>query len=872
MEKTLNHAKSAAALAVLIIASIMLIVTPVKAQEGVHGGSPQTPVTGGPVPAGITPSTTIQTIPYLSFSPNPIGVGQSLLVNIWVQPATVVNRAHTGYTVVITKPDGTTVTVGPLVSYQGDTTAWFEYVPETAGTYSLQFSFAGDYYPVGRYIDGVLSTATSGGFLATQDVYYAPSQSAKYNLVVQSDFIASWPPSALPTDYWTRPISPENREWWVIGGNCPYNEVGGGTGTEGWSDNTNVYASNYKFFPYVLGPNSAHVAWRRQGNGLAGIFGGLIDGAYTKYQAPDQDIAGASFGFGTAGPGNAGNPSILYGGRAYQTRVKVMPIMVNGTVQSMPTNVWECFDIRTGEIFWDITGINQPPTIISYAESNPPVPGALGRTDRTSVSLVYLGSSRVIRYNPITGAVLTNVSIPVTSGTVYADPYVLSVQNLGSGNYRLVNWTLQGIGANFAANVISNISYAFSSLGTVDYESMIAVTSTSSSPPGTGVSSNVRILAASLTTGKMLWNISTDVGYPIYSGLTGISDHGKYAQRFDDGYWYCWDLQTGTRLWKSELSSYPWGTFGAYAQQSAYGLLFYNQYDGAVAYNWTNGKVAWRFTMPTIPFETPYTSATGDFNGEVSSAFSDGIVADGKLYTYSVEHSPTAPLTRGWKFYCINATTGKGIWNVTGAMVPGVVADGYITASNYYDGYMYVFGKGKTVTTVEAPSTAIPKGSEFVIRGTVLDQSPAQPGTPCVSKDSMPIQMEYLHMQHPIDGIWHNTTMTGVPVTITAIDSNLNPTIIGTTTTNPYYGTFSIAWTPSREDTYTITASFAGDDSYGSSGAATAVKIGPETKTPTTPEIPTPIDYTMTIAYAAIAIIIAVVIAVAIAVLILRKR
>ena len=33
---------------------------------------------------------------------------------------------------------------------------------------------------------------------------------------------------------------------------------------------------------------------------------------------------------------------------------------------------------------------------------------------------------------------------------------------------------------------------------------------------------------------------------------------------------------------------------------------------------------------------------------------------------------------------------------------PGAVADGYLTGSDMYDGYMYVFGKGKSDTTVDS--------------------------------------------------------------------------------------------------------------------------------------------------------------------------
>jgi hypothetical protein len=92
---------------------------------------------------------------------------------------------------------------------------------------------------------------------------------------------------------------------------------------------------------------------------------------------------------------------------------------------------------------------------------------------------------------------------------------------------------------------------------------------------------------------------------------------------------------------------------------------------------------------------------------------------------------------------------------------------------------------------------------------------------------------------------------------------------LGSVTTNGYYGTFSKAWTPPSEDTWTILASFAGDDSYGSSSGATAISVGPAPETKPPVEIPTPVDYTMTIIGAAIATIIAIAIA---TILLMRKR
>jgi hypothetical protein len=202
----------------------------------------------------------------------------------------------------------------------------------------------------------------------------------------------------------------------------------------------------------------------------------------------------------------------------------------------------------------------------------------------------------------------------------------------------------------------------------------------------------------------------------------------------------------------------------------------------------------------------------------------------------------------------------------------GSVADGYATLESNREGYMFVIGKGKSATTVTAPDVIMPKGNGIVIKGTVLDMSPAQPNTPCVSKESMSTQMEYLHKQMPIDGLWHNETITGVPVTLTAIDDNGTVFDLGTAITNGYYGTFSKEWTPPAEGKYQIVAYFIGDGSYSSSGAATAISVGSAAEKITIPEQITPPDYTMTIVGVGIAVIAAVIITVAITTILLYRK
>jgi hypothetical protein len=95
--------------------------------------------------------------------------------------------------------------------------------------------------------------------------------------------------------------------------------------------------------------------------------------------------------------------------------------------------------------------------------------------------------------------------------------------------------------------------------------------------------------------------------------------------------------------------------------------------------------------------------------------------------------------------------------------------------------------------------------------------------------------MEYLHMQLPINGIWGNITMTGVPVKLTAIDPNGNYVDIGTAISDAYSGTYAFTWTPELEGDYRIIASFEGSESYGSSSSSTGIAVGPAVATPTQP-------------------------------------
>jgi hypothetical protein len=855
-----------------MILSIMPLTMPAKAQTTLPTGTVATNLQEGggihPLPSGVTPDFTTETFAFLSFRPNPVGINQIILVNLWVTPAIHPSRYFKDFKVTITMPNGEVEEV-VMDSYRADGTAWFEWLVDQIGEWKIKFDFPGAYYPAGNYTTAAGAFGGSGNVTFPTSAYYKPSSSPERTLVVQEETVASWPPSTLPTDYWTRPVHVENREWWTISGNWPATGyVGGDAQWNTLYPNTNTrWSARHKFTPWVQGPNSGHILWKRQGS-IAGLIGGQA----------------GQFGL-TSSPGT---PNIIYAGRCYQTLTKVAKTVINGTYYDSPVSVWQCYDLRTGEIYWEQTGITNPPTLIEYTSpSTSEVPGAEA-AGTWSVSLLYLSTSRILKYNPWTGAVTTNVSLSVTpslsSATFYRQPskrgefpMVLSIQNIGNSsqpNYRLINWTTSGTSTNFTSRIHSNTTYARSSLPTlIDFETGYAAAVSGISQAGVFMGMN--LTGINLWTGQTIW--TKNISEPVYSGSCDIVDHGILAVLSDRGYYVGTDLATGAEKWISDKMHYPWTAsgFGGYSAMSAYGMFYRESYDGIYAFNWTNGKIVWHYEAPAVSqYETPY---TGYNDTTVYPFYSFGVggqIADGKFYTWTYEHTESWPVTRGWGIHAIDVFTGKGVWNLTGSMIPTLIADGYLIGANNYDGYMYVIGKGQSKTTVTATPSVTAKGSTVLIQGIVLDQSPAQPDTPCVSKESMKTQMDYLHMQLPIDGVWHKDQMTGVDVVLTAIDQNGNPHEIGKVTTSAYYGTFEIAWTPPIEGTYKIIASFEGDASYGSSGASTSVAISaaPVEPTPTatsTIQALSASEFYTSIAAVAAAIIIVII---AIGVLLLRKR
>ncbi len=859
------------ALVVVMIASTVLIAGPIQPAQAAL--APVQPY-AGPLKSGDVATGTFDTDVWISIRPSVIGKDQTLLVNIWATPASNAQRKLIGYHVTITKPDGTTDEY--TMNSERDTAAtWMEYTPEQIGVYKYKVDFPGTFMPAGYYNDGVVYTSASEGASGynvavtnyTGSTYYKPASSPEYTFTVQEDMVWSWPYVTPPTDYWTRPVAPELREWLPIIGDWPWYGPAGPDYYELYPDCSPYWNQRMDFFPYVQAPETAHIAWK-QVNAIGGITG---SGRYGTYGATEWSYE-VPFATTSANPGVI---TMAIGGRGYMAVPKVRSEYINGSIQQVATTTLQCIDMRTGQLYWEVDGFTHSQTVESFG--NWQFQGAIEYPS----TMVYLDGSRLYKYNANTGAQTLNTSIsPLTSAIHYMNGYALGVQNLGNSvpadqRYRLINFTTSGSSTNFTQRIASNITWPLSSFpATTDFTAGIAATFGRGLIGYDGTTPEMRLVTVDIKTGAVIVNktIAQAGGQDFmgYSGSCDIADKGMYAFLNAWGEFVALDLRTGAIRWTSEKMDAPWdaNSFGAYDTTSAYGMFYRDGYSGLYAFDWDTGKIVWKYEAPAVsPFETPYI----DQNGTTIMSFNGYSYAiDGKIYTVNTEHTPTQPITRGWKLNCINATTGEKIFDVMLTGTIGATVDGYMSLSESYTGTLYVLGKGKSATTVTAPDTIVPQGTGIVIKGTVLDLSPAQPGTPCVSKESMSVQMEYLHKQLPIGGLWGNETITGVPVILTAMDENGNAITIGTVTTNGYYGTYSCEWTPPHEGTYEIIATFAGDQSYGSSGASTGIVIGqaPEsTPTPTTSTITMPPFELYTVGAA-----VAVIIAVAIATLLILKK
>jgi len=296
------------------------------------------------VPSSVAhdPPMSIPTWAYLSVTPNPVGVGQEVFVNFFLDKAPPTANAQYGdrwhnFKVTVTKPDGSTedLELGARSDSDAVGGSWYQYVPEQVGQYTFKFSFPGQTLAG----ENLRAGSTPSEFIGD---YFEPSESEAVTITVQEDKIEYLPQAPLPDGYWSRPIYSENLDWYVLGGNWLglWQQGNGGSS----------YDASGNFQPYTTGPGSAHIIWTEPvapGGLIGGEFGGSQYGS-SYYQTPQYEC-------------------------------KFRGIIINGILyyQHLPGSStypagWIARDIRTGEIVWtnDKTERMMCGQVLSYTSPN----------------------------------------------------------------------------------------------------------------------------------------------------------------------------------------------------------------------------------------------------------------------------------------------------------------------------------------------------------------------------------------------------------------------------------------------------------------------------------------------------------------------
>ncbi len=151
-------------------------------------------------------NTQYPTYAQINVAPNPIGIGQTVTVNMYLAVPLETSESVQNMTLYITDPNGVKTTYGP---FRSDATGgtYYAFAPSIIGNYSIYW-----YYP-GQNLTGNTYPRGWGGIFAKA------STSPTITLTVQQEPISrsSYPITPLPTSWWETPVTAENiQEWYKI--------------------------------------------------------------------------------------------------------------------------------------------------------------------------------------------------------------------------------------------------------------------------------------------------------------------------------------------------------------------------------------------------------------------------------------------------------------------------------------------------------------------------------------------------------------------------------------------------------------------------------------------------------------------------------
>ncbi|MCL5877986.1 MAG: PQQ-binding-like beta-propeller repeat protein [Candidatus Bathyarchaeota archaeon] len=825
---------------------------------------------------------------FVAVAPNPVGVGQTTYVSMWVDvplpDASESNeiRRH-DYELVITDPDGNTETETWDVIWDTTGVQSTSFTPDKVGNYTLTFT-----YPDQTY---------TWNATTAQQPYYGLKylgDNATTTLTVQEEAVNPSSNAPLPSEYWSRPIYGANDNWYTIASHW----LGG------------YYFGTFQLSGYNLwqtggsAPDSSHVLWTYPIES-----GGVVGGT-------DTYVDGATYYSGGSYEGRFQNAIILDGKLFYKEPLSDSPT----------AGAYTAIDLATGKVLW--TNDTIYPTFGElYTYESPNQHGTIsnGYLWQTVTPTGSTANQTWIAYDPETGKWLFNLTdVPSTGTIAYTEngeivKYILSYNTTSkTGWLALWNWTsaptvtlgLPGSGTNalqyrpVGKNINCSTAYSWNVTITADLtgnaspaiayvlEGDTLLGTSSSITAGVsrtrGTADPYTVWALSLdedNIGRLLWKKSFSAPSDNTTRTLGPLDPVNRVWTMTDAetmQWLGYSLDNGNLLWgptDTEMRAMQYFSSGSGAGQrgaTAYGNLYVQGFGGELfCYDTSDGSLLWKYNN---------TSSGADTGWGLMPIFISA-VADGKVYAFNNEHSPNSPLYNGYSIYCINATSGEEIYKMlswsgqtggTGTST-AVLADGSLVYYNYYDNQLYCIGKGATKTTVSAPSIAATSGQSVVISGTVTDisvgttqteQAARFPnGVPVASDASTSAWMEYVYMDQAMP-----TDFTGVNVEVNVVDSNGNYRAIGTATTDSS-GFYHLNWTPDITGSYTVIAIFEGNNGYYGSYSEAAFAVDEAAATPTPQATQPPSAADLYFLPMSIAIIIAVIaIGAVLALLLLRKH
>jgi len=754
------------------------------------------------------------TYAFIGATPNPVGVNQELLLHVGITDYLyVVTDGWEGITVTVTRPDGSTDTMGP---YRSDSTGGTGavLVPDQVGTYYLQTHFPEQTYlwpPGGR------SAIVEGGL-----VKYLASDSPVLELVVSNEPREYYQGTPLPSDYWTRPINSQHREWYSISAN--------------WLSDAQYFAPNNDY-----APDTPHVLWTKPIT-----TGGLAGGATGQHAFEDGDAYEGKF-----------HRSIIINGVLYYNR---LPVTFAGSIR--PQEGIVAVDLRTGEELW-VRNSSRLDLGQTFFFDSHNYHGVFDYLWDTGGSWRGYGSTWTA-YDPFDGEWLyTMENVPI--GTLKFGPngeiYILVV-NTSNGWMALWNSTATGL---HGLNVADSGSWGrFVHGQTLDanngYSWNVTIPS-GLSGSALGWTIKDKVVGASVTQGGVeSWALDLQPGHEgdllfsnswqttdwiegnmtVVAGARSIDD-GVFTVRVKEirGY-YGFSTDNGEYLWgPTESREYLEVFLGGFSGESgriAYGKLFLGTMGGVLyCHDVKTGDLEWTYEMDDPNMEILWSNYW---------PIEYGFATDGKIYLFHTEHSSVDPRLRGAPFVALDVETGNEVFRVDGLVRTTIwggdpiIGDSIIAVCNTYDNQIFAIGKGPSATTVTAYSKVSKLGESVLLEGSVLDISSGTQdpgivarypnGVPAIADDDMGDWMKHLYNQFQIP-----TDLTGVQVKLEAVDPNNNYQNLGTTTTD-VYGNYGLAFKPDTEGTYMIIATFEGSDAYYGSESTTYLTVDPASS-PSTP-------------------------------------